>query len=175
MEEQNRSNERLTDKAFSRLMISSLLGVFMCIVCLCSASWAWFSADASNHKNTLVTGKFGLDVAVVDESERAVSVTKNADGSSLCYFSDAGVYTVTLAMSQDTTVNKGFCVFKTATESYRTASINVEGSNPFTFTLCIAEDNVSVVFSPAWGLPAEASVEQNGEMTLLLRADASQE
>ena len=111
MEEQNRSNDRLTDKAFSRLMISSLLGVFMCIVCLCSASWAWFSADTSNHKNTLVTGKFGLDVAVVDESERAVSVTKNADGSSLCYFSDAGVYTVTLAMSQDTTVNKGFCVF----------------------------------------------------------------
>ena len=160
MEQQNSTN-KLTDQAFSRLMISSVLGILLCITCLCSATWAWFTADTSNNSNTLQSGRFGLDVSVLDSSSAAVAVIPRSDGSTLCILGEAGLYTVTLSMSEDTTVSKGFCTIDVGAEHYKTASINVNGTNPFTFTFEAHEANMSLIFAPAWGLPASYDVEIN--------------
>lgn len=173
MEKQNKSADKITDKAFSRLMLTSVLGILVCIMCLCSATWAWFSTDISNDSNTLGTGKFGLCVAITDANGASVTISERDDGTSVCTLGEAGQYTVTLTMTEDTTVTKGFCSIKVAGRSYQTASITVEGTNPFVFTLDAAKDGMTVTLSPAWGLPANADVEYGG--TLVIGAAAGDE
>ena len=64
MDKQNKNTDKLTDKAFSRMMLTSVLGILVCLVCLCSTTWAWFTADVSNNSNTIGTGQFNLEVSV---------------------------------------------------------------------------------------------------------------
>ena len=51
MEQQNR--EKLSDKAFARLAITSILGILVCIICLCSTTYACFSGSVQVDINTL--------------------------------------------------------------------------------------------------------------------------
>ena len=169
MEKQNKTTDKLTDKAFSRLMLTSALGILVCIMCLCSASWAWFSTDISNDSNTLCTGKFDLCVAITDANGAPVTVSERDDGTSVCTLGEAGPYTVTLTVTEDTTVTKGFCSIKVAGTSYQTASINADDTNTFVFTL---DAGTTVTFSPAWGLPASADVASGGTLVIGAVADA---
>lgn len=171
MKKQNNSTDKLTDKAFSRLMLTFVLGILVCIMCLCSATWAWFSADISSDSNTLGTGIFGLNVAITDANGTPVTISERDDGISVCTLGEAGQYTVTLTMTEDTTVTKGFCTMKVAEDSYQTASINIEETNPFVFTLDAAKDCMTVTFSPSWGLPASADVEYGGTLVIGATAD----
>ena len=43
MEQQN--TEKLSDKAFARLALTSILGILVCIICLCSTTYAWFTGS----------------------------------------------------------------------------------------------------------------------------------
>ena len=51
MKKQN--NEKLSDKAFARLVLTSILGILVCIICLCSTTYAWFSGSVQVDSNTL--------------------------------------------------------------------------------------------------------------------------
>ena len=45
--------EKLSDKAFARLMTTSILGILVCIICLCSTTYAWFTGSVQVDSNTL--------------------------------------------------------------------------------------------------------------------------
>lgn len=160
MNKQNKPTDKLTDKAFSRLMLISVISILVCIVCLCSATWAWFSTDISNASNTLSSGNLGLIVTVTDQNGVPIDVSAGAKGASVCNLSAAGEYTVTLKTTDDTTVTNGFCVIKTENNSYQTAAMNIDGITSFEFTL-IAEADITVTFCPAWGRPANPVVQLN--------------
>lgn len=166
MNEQDKTTNKLTDKAFSRLMITSLLGILVCITCLCSATWAWFSADTASGSNTLGSGSFGLVVTVTDANGVGVPVTERADGASVCTLGDAASYTVTLEMTHDTTVTKGFCTVKAANNAYQTAAIFREDLTPFTFKIEPTEPNMTLTFTPTWGLPANVAVDRDGTLSV---------
>ena len=51
MEQQN--NKKLSDKAFARLALTSILGILICIICLCSTTYAWFTGSVQVDSNTL--------------------------------------------------------------------------------------------------------------------------
>ncbi len=166
MEQQNNKPDKLTDKAFSRLMLTSVLSILVCIVCVCSATWAWFSADTSSSGNKLATGKFDLTVSVTDESSVVTTLAENAVGKTVYTFENVGVYTLKLKMTDDTTVTKGFCTLVVGDDTYYTASINAE-TDPFTFTIDVKEAGVTVMFSPAWGYPsAEEQVDMNETLVI---------
>ena len=173
MEKQyNKDNtEKLTDKAFSRAMISSVLGILVCIACLCSATWAWFSTGISNDSNTVGSGNFGLIVTVTDELGADVPVTVTADGVSVCSLEGGKTYKVILKMTADTTVSKGFCSITSSanpTVTLQSGSVNVDkNTNPFEFTLTVGGTGARTVkFDPAWGYPANAKVEHLGTLAL---------
>lgn len=154
MDKQNKNTDKLTDKAFSRMMLTSVLGILVCLVCLCSATWAWFTADVSNNSNTIGTGQFDLEVSVND-----VRLERSSDRANVYTFKKAGSYTVTLKMTEDTTVTKGYCIITANGKPYKTASINnVDGTNPFKFTLDVKEDGMTVEFTSAWGIPIPEDV-----------------
>lgn len=166
MEQQNNKPDKLTDKAFSRLMLTSVLGILVCIMCLCSATWAWFSVNTSSSGNKVSSGQFDLTVSVADASSEVTTLSENTLGKTVYTFENIGVYTVKLKMTEDTTVTKGFCTLDVGNDTYYTASINAE-TDPFTFTIDVKEAGVTVTFSPAWGYPsAEEQVDMNETLTV---------
>ena len=71
MKKQN--NEKLSDKAFARLVLTSILGILVCIICLCSTTYAWFTGSVQVDSNTF---------KAADACLLSVSVYKDgADGS----------------------------------------------------------------------------------------------
>ena len=65
MEKQNNKTDKLTDKAFSRLVITSVIGILVCIACLCSTTFAWFTGATESNTNTVISGNFDLIRPVV--------------------------------------------------------------------------------------------------------------
>ena len=57
------SKEKLTEKAFKQSIILSFLSIFLCIVALCSTTFAWFTDEVSTGNNKIVSGalKIGLE------------------------------------------------------------------------------------------------------------------
>jgi uncharacterized membrane protein YdbT with pleckstrin-like domain len=46
-------NVKLTDKAFSRLLITSVVAILFLVACLCSTTYAWFVQDISSGENLI--------------------------------------------------------------------------------------------------------------------------
>ena len=166
-----KNTEKLTDKAFSRLWITSIVGILICIACLCSTTWAWFSADQSAEGNTVQSGNFNLDISVTKEQSSStvesreqtlgdIEITELSNGKLSCTL-EKGQYTVVLKTTPDTTVSRGFCKMMVGETAYYTDSISTDATDSFTFTLDVIEDGTTVLFSPAWGVPAEVDVEWN--------------
>lgn len=162
MEDNSKNKFKMTDKAFSRLLITSVLGIILCITCLCSATWAWYSAGASSSSNTLGSGKFDLDVTVVDENN-AQGVTQSSLQNNAFTLENASTYTVTLKTTDDTTVTKGFCTIRVGDDVYYTDSL-YKTEPTFTFKIQTLTDDVAVSFSPAWGLPSADELIEKDEM-----------
>ena len=166
MDEQ-KTNDKLTDKAFTRLMILSVLGILVCLACLCSATWAWFSGGVASDSNKLGAGSFDLTVSVLDATSSGTQTVAEATDK-VVTLASSGEYTVTLTMTDDTTVTKGYCVLSINGVKYKTNSIRLDVSNPFVFTLKIDEP-VTISFEPCWGLPAHSDVSNGG--TLIIGAN----
>ena len=163
MEQQNNTKSKLTDKAFSRLVFTSILGIFVCIVCLCSATFAWFTTNTTSGSNVLDSGRFALEVSVVDENGEAVPVVDNENGTFTCVLEGTGIYTVVLQMTDDTTATKGYCdvtINSVNVKHTNPISKNADiGVDPFSFTIEANDENTVVVFKPKWGLSANADIE----------------
>ena len=157
------TTEKLTEKAFSRLMLTGILGILICIVCLCSATWAWYNTNTSSSENKLGSGVFELDVSVTDDTTAEIATFKQTDGSTLCALSDAGLYTATLTVTEKSTVTKGFCVLAAKGGRYPTAQIFNSGTKSITFIIDAKEPNLSLTFIPAWGTPSSADLIEEGE------------
>ena len=136
------------------------------MTCLCSATWAWFSAGTAAEGNELSAGKFGLSVSVTREGEEPVSLPAQPQGQTVYTFSEVGVYTVELSFTPDTTVSKGFCVIKAGNAVHYTAAIEAEAPT-LVFALDIREAGSVVSFLPSWGYPAASElVEANDTLVL---------
>ena len=161
------TNEKLTDKAFSRLMLTSILGILVCIVCLCSCTWAWYNTNVSANENKLGSGRFALDISITDSIGAPIDTYKQTNGT-LCLITEPGIYTATLKMTEDSTVEKGFCVIKVAGVEYSTASIKRIAETPFTFTIdaTAATHGVSITFTDAWGSPANPTIRSGNVFTV---------
>ena len=162
MDNRHAKTEKLTDKAFSRSLLALVLGILLCMTCLCSATWAWFSASSAAEGNELSAGKFDLAVSVAREGVAPVSLTEQAAGKAVYTFSEVGVYTVELTITPDTTVSKGFCVLSVGGAVYYTAAIEAPVTS-LSFTVDVRVANTTATFSPSWGYPSATELVEEGE------------
>ena len=156
--------EKLSDRVFLRIMITSIIGILLCISSLSATTWAWFTASEDNVGNVISSGKLDLRITVTDSLGDEVSSTP-LDKSSI-YILAAGVYTVTLTVADTSTVTKGFSTVKAGGVTYKTGAANTGETNPISFTLSVGEDDTTVVFDTMWGLPAEPDVLDGGTLTI---------
>ena len=162
------NDEKLTEKAFSRSLIISVTSILLCIVALCSATFAWFSSETTSSNNILTSGFFDFDISVfksIDESSDLVEVEVLPDlANTGAYISrlTAGTYTVQLKFKKEATV-KGHCVVKIGNSvKARTDAIFKDNtyvaadgsiSDTLTFTIEVGE-TTTVSFEPSWGIAA---------------------
>ena len=160
------NNEKITEKAFTHSLIVSILGMILCIVALCSATFAWFTTETTSESNTLISGTFDLDVSVTYNSaapgeQAEIFVTEDEKGKKSCTLDRAGSYTVTLKLSDDATV-KGFCgVILNGGEQQFTAPLSEDpdvGVTSITFTLEATAANSTLELIPRWGYPSFHSI-----------------
>ena len=161
MEEQNKVKEMLSDKAFISLLLTSFLGIFLCIVCLCTSTFAWFSDSAPSQGN---------EIKIADDC--LLSVTVSLNGNALTDIEDgvqlvAGkTYKVTLSLPGNTA--SGYCLISAGGNTYYTDYIlrhNEPVDQKVTFDLMV-EETQTVKFTPRWGIYAAESDVENGALII---------
>ena len=168
-------DEKITDKAFSQSLLISVLSILLCIVALCSITYAWFSEEALTSNNTMTAGKFYLDATVTytesgDTAEKTVDVVKLTDGSMSCTLANKNTtYKIVLSMTEETNV-KGYCAISiNGGEKQITEPISNDseiGVKTLSFTITTAEDNTTVSLTPVWGYPANPTVTDGTSIVL---------
>lgn len=142
-----------------------MMSILLCITSLCSVTWAWFTAGEESTGNVISSGKFELEVTVLNSLGEEITPTLT-DGGKTVFTLDADTYSVTLTITDGATVKKGFATVSAGENSYKTASVNIDGANPLPFLLDVGRDNTTVTFLSTWGLPAEPDVNKNGTLTI---------
>ncbi len=155
---------KLSERVFLESAVISVVSILLCIVVLCSMTYAWFTMSVSSGENSFAAGCFGLDVQIADSASLPVDPQAGADGMQVFSLSP-GVYTVTLTPSADTTVSKGYAVITAGGVSYATDPVSVSDTEPFTFVLD-ARTDVTVSFAALWGVSAEARVSRGGTVVI---------
>ena len=161
------NNEKITDRAFLHSFIVSIISILICIVALCSLTYAWFSAGVSSAGSSIAGSRFALDIKVVNNADDSdVVLTENDKGAFTCTLAE-GEYTVTLKMTDDTTASKGFCDIKIdLNEVFHTSPVSKDetiGHDPLSFTVKIVGESVSVTFVPKWGISSTDVPVENGD------------
>ena len=133
----------------SHILMPSILGIALCATCICTATWAWFSAAQTNSIQQIKTAEYSLSVYIAnDETGETVS------GESEVEFKlSQGSYTVKL--TADKTANKGYGKVSDGSGEFVTAVI--EKGSTLTFSY-ITSGETTLVFSSSWGVPEESVV-----------------
>lgn len=99
-----KTEERMTERQFLRILASSVCGIILCLVGLVGTSWAWYSMDIVSTDNVIQVGLF--DVAVTVESDGTV-LEPEGEG----YVLSPGTYELTVICRSDNTA-PGYCAVR---------------------------------------------------------------
>lgn len=133
-----------SERAFFRNIAVSVLGILLCVVSLCSASWAWFTEGVVSSSNRIQAARCDVSVTVWKDDE-IVAPGENGD-----YELDAGAYTVELT-AMGTGAN-AYALFTVGGQSYA-AEISLSGEvGEREISLSFTKDT-SMTIAPHWGTP----------------------
>jgi len=170
-------DEKITEKAFSQSLIISVVSILLCLVALCSMTYAWFTSETSSSSNTLMSGSFDVDITISKVEDDVATASENrievsADGSYL--LADPGTYTVTLQPTGEATV-KGYCIVTIDGKDYKTGVIyNAEmvddtyknPTAPLKFQIDTDEADTTVKFEAHWGVLVNPDITEGGTITI---------
>lgn len=158
--------DKLTDKAFFRLIITSVLAIVFCLFCLCSTTWAWFNESENSASNSIRSANCTLSITVAKDANNKIDIGFE-DGEKIVDL-EAGVeYTVTLSIPQDSA--SGYCIISLNGVDMYSQSVSNNGA-PYERTLSftvVADADTKVTFAPSWGIYSGDSVIQDGETVLV--------
>ena len=139
--------EKVSDVSFSRIIVSSVLGILLCIFCLAGLTWAWFSGSSSSAANSITAAEFKVKVTI-----NGIDIT-SADGK----------YTLNqtenkITVTADGSATTGYCIVKFGENTYHTIQIfkvPAEGKpQSVTFTVnSVAGAKLEII--PQWGTCAD--------------------
>ena len=175
----DRKDEKITEKAFSQSLLISVISILLCIVSLCSMTYAWFTTETASSSNTLTSGSFDVTIAV-SKVEVGVAATgtdtidpeSNTEGK-YTYKLQPGTYEISLTLTNESTV-KGYCVVTigNGAEQHTDAIIgdntanvdkNTTKTDPFTFKITVTKET-TLVLEPRWGVVVNADIEYDEEI-----------
>ena len=147
--------ENRSDGIF-HILAPSLIGICLCAVFLCGASWAWFTAGTTTGTTEIQSSYYKL----------LYQVNENTDTPELA---EAGTsYTLTAngcvikLKATGTAGATGYCSIKVGNETYYTEQIFVDDTFIFTVN---ASAGTNIILTPKWGTYSHtATIQDNGEI-----------
>lgn len=141
------------------ILAPSLAAFCLCAVCLCGASWAWFTASTSTGTTAIQSSSYKLLYQVVGKDAPATELAEA--GTEYTLTSDTTVITLKAAGTAGAT---GYCSIKIGDETYYTGQIYVQDTFTFTFTVKAAA-STTITLTPKWGTYSpSATIQDNGEI-----------
>ncbi len=141
-----------------RLILPPLLGIVICLICLCGTTWAWFTATSTGDITTIQAAEFRVTVSAKDtspaENEDATLSPTSTSGRTYIFNikSVPKVYTFTISKASDCTASEGFCLVTltntkdNSEKRYYTDDINEE----YSIKVQAGEEG-TVTIEPCWG------------------------
>lgn len=167
MDKNKTEQQKLSDKAFFRMIFTAVLGVVVCVICLCSTSWAWFTGGIASDKNEIKTGQCLLTISVGDGTQELANIE---DGVEL---TSEKTYTVTLTLPKGSA--SGYCLMEpTGAEKAQYYSAGLlrndgETDKVLSFTLKV-EGTLTVKFLVGWGIySGDVDVERDETLEIKLK------
>lgn len=131
-------------KDFPRLLVPSVLGLLICVVCLSGATLAWCSVNVQIRPQSLTAANFDISVSVQTKGGAVVPEGENGVYS----LSSGTEYKITLTVGGTASLTSGYCIMQTGDAKYHTVPLRAGDS--LSFTLIPAED-AAYLFTPVWG------------------------
>ena len=155
-----RIEKRRNSDNILRLLAPSVIGACICAVCLCGASWAWFTAATEASTTTIRSATFqisGVNVTAnaskTNDAQATTGQVCKAEGGKFELSLPVGRYILRISPAAGNTSTKGFCritIFKndeSAGTAYYTSNISKDE-----FSVNIqADKDIRVVIEPIWG------------------------
>lgn len=152
---------KVSDKEFTRIMISSVLGIMLCVICLAGLTWAWFSGSVSSAANNITAASFNIQIDVnVKGTETPVSPTVE---NGIYSFSLENNKAYDVKITADGTATTGYCgvtlgensyhtiqIFNISDESRSGSLLSTDRPQEITFTVN-ATDSTLLKIVPQWG------------------------
>ena len=169
-------NADLCEKVFFHNMILTVISMLVCLIMLCSTTFAWFSSEAGSSSNALSSGSFALIISLrvnvegdttLENEIEPLSLNENNGAST--YRLGVGTYLVTLELSEETSA-KGHCVVEiNGVQKYTEVIIGENTVNkdeyainaPLSFLLEIVEEDTVVKFIPQWGIRIDSELQHD--------------
>lgn len=139
----------------THILAPSVIGIFICAVCLCGVSWAWFTASTSTGTTAIQSSSYKLSYQIGEDATATELV--EADNT----YTLTADTTITLKAT-GTAGATGYCSIKIGDETYYTEQIFVNGS-AFTFTINSAADT-TITLTPKWGTYSRDATLHNGDV-----------
>lgn len=136
-------HEKPTDKNIMSLILPSILGIFVCMICLVGLTVAWYTVNIESKPQEITLANFHVETDVEDEDDEEVEV--NNGKFTLTKANTA--YTVTLSNKG---TGNGYAAVKIGDTTYYTRIIT--GNDTLTFTVTV---------NAATGTKVEAEAEEN--------------
>ena len=152
--------EKVSDVSFSRIIVSSVLGILLCIFCLAGLTWAWFSGSSSSAANSITAAEFKVKVTING------SEITSADGKYTLNQTENKV-----TVTADGSATTGYCIVKFGENTYHTIQIfkvpAEKKPQSVTFTVkSVAGAELEII--PQWGTYAkpdsETLIDANSEI-----------
>lgn len=127
------------------ILFPSIAGMCLCVLCLCSTTFAWFTATKSQNIGAITTATY--DITVVAECDGStLDVPKNSENCYNITLAPNTEYVITLSATG--TAQKGFCTVFDGTALWHTDYILSGDSITFNVRKNTAQ---SVTICPKWG------------------------
>lgn len=158
--------EKVSDKAFLRIMLSSVFGVLLCGICLAGLTWAWFTSSISSTANTITAAKFTANISVSVSAEGSTTplspISTEENGANIYALNAEKKYTVTVTADESATATTGYCTVKLGSNTYHTIQLYPAGGEgkPQSVEFTVSgEEGLKLTITPQWGTFAKRQSE----------------
>jgi hypothetical protein len=150
------NTDKLTDKAFMRLIVTSALAILMCVICLCSTTWAWFSDSNASGLSSITASSCTMEITVGGQTYQygtEIEPVTIPDGNGA----------VNVAMVLPAGSASGYCIIEfsykddngeTVTKTCYTQAVSntVDGAPTEVSFKIVADESATVKITPRWGI-----------------------
>ena len=147
----NSKQEKLTEKAFTQSIAISVFGILLCVVALCSVTWAWFSDGVSSSTTSIQSANCDVSVSVTSDGTTVDPV----DGKYT--FTKDEVYEITITATG--TAESAYCILNIGGTQYYTVQIPTTATetvpNHIKFTLQFSAEKTDVEIITRWGTSSQ--------------------